>query len=238
MDWFSATRLLHFIGISNTDLLIALNWWWNQWVETLRERTFKDMIRAYFALVISAFQKEHCFHGFIQTILAVPEVGSSCSETPLTNLSPWPSSIMWHPWWNQAGPAAISGHCYIYMTIRRDLPASTCVSWSVCLYDFIAWWRCCSGYVDHSQKSKFTDAAFEIRKTSGNLDYQSICYTGNEIVQVIFLENIRNNQLNKVICFCLADYPAPRAVLTGHDQEVVCVSVCAELGLVISGAKG
>lgn len=34
------------------------------------------------------------------------------------------------------------------------------------------------------------------------------------------------------------DYPAPRAVLTGHDHEVVCVSVCAELGLVISGAKG
>ncbi|XP_038150368.1 neurobeachin [Cyprinodon tularosa] len=33
------------------------------------------------------------------------------------------------------------------------------------------------------------------------------------------------------------DYPAPRAVLTGHEQEVVCVSVCAELGLVISGAK-
>uniref|UniRef100_A0A8D3BMT0 Neurobeachin n=1 Tax=Scophthalmus maximus TaxID=52904 RepID=A0A8D3BMT0_SCOMX len=32
-----------------------------------------------------------------------------------------------------------------------------------------------------------------------------------------------------------SDYPAPRAVLTGHDQEVVCVSVCAELGLVISG---
>uniref|UniRef100_A0A8C5NRK1 Neurobeachin n=1 Tax=Junco hyemalis TaxID=40217 RepID=A0A8C5NRK1_JUNHY len=29
----------------------------------------------------------------------------------------------------------------------------------------------------------------------------------------------------------------PRAVLTGHDHEVVCVSVCAELGLVISGAK-
>uniref|UniRef100_A0A9J8DKQ8 Neurobeachin a n=1 Tax=Cyprinus carpio carpio TaxID=630221 RepID=A0A9J8DKQ8_CYPCA len=27
----------------------------------------------------------------------------------------------------------------------------------------------------------------------------------------------------------------PRAVLTGHDHEVVCVSVCAELGLVISG---
>uniref|UniRef100_A0A8C4NWI3 Neurobeachin n=1 Tax=Dicentrarchus labrax TaxID=13489 RepID=A0A8C4NWI3_DICLA len=35
----------------------------------------------------------------------------------------------------------------------------------------------------------------------------------------------------------IGDYPAPRAVLTGHEQEVVCVSVCAELGLVISGAK-
>ncbi|KAL0973092.1 hypothetical protein UPYG_G00198850 [Umbra pygmaea] len=34
-----------------------------------------------------------------------------------------------------------------------------------------------------------------------------------------------------------SDYPAPRAVLTGHAHEVVCVSVCAELGLVISGAK-
>lgn len=38
--------------------------------------------------------------------------------------------------------------------------------------------------------------------------------------------------------FLTGDYPAPRAVLTGHDHEVVCVSVCAELGLVISGAKG
>uniref|UniRef100_A0A3Q2XPD3 Neurobeachin n=1 Tax=Hippocampus comes TaxID=109280 RepID=A0A3Q2XPD3_HIPCM len=34
-----------------------------------------------------------------------------------------------------------------------------------------------------------------------------------------------------------SDYPAPRAVLTGHDQEVACVAVCAELGLVISGGK-
>ncbi|XP_061638780.1 neurobeachin isoform X3 [Phyllopteryx taeniolatus] len=34
-----------------------------------------------------------------------------------------------------------------------------------------------------------------------------------------------------------SDYPAPRAVLTGHEQEVACVAVCAELGLVISGAQ-
>ena len=38
--------------------------------------------------------------------------------------------------------------------------------------------------------------------------------------------------------FLVGEYAAPRAVLTGHDHEVVCVSVCAELGLVISGAKG
>lgn len=40
------------------------------------------------------------------------------------------------------------------------------------------------------------------------------------------------------LCSFAGDYPAPRAVLTGHDYEVVCVSVCAELGIVISGAKG
>ncbi len=46
---------------------------------------------------------------------------------------------------------------------------------------------------------------------------------------------------NRSVCFLCSfagDYPAPRAVLTGHDYEVVCVSVCAELGIVISGAKG
>uniref|UniRef100_A0A8C6SE64 Neurobeachin n=1 Tax=Neogobius melanostomus TaxID=47308 RepID=A0A8C6SE64_9GOBI len=34
-----------------------------------------------------------------------------------------------------------------------------------------------------------------------------------------------------------SERPSPRAVLTGHDQEVACVAVCAELGLVFSGAK-
>ncbi|KAM9769828.1 lipopolysaccharide-responsive and beige-like anchor protein isoform 4-T4 [Menidia menidia] len=32
-------------------------------------------------------------------------------------------------------------------------------------------------------------------------------------------------------------FTTPRAILTGHDCEVTCVSVCAELGLVISGSK-
>lgn len=49
---------------------------------------------------------------------------------------------------------------------------------------------------------------------------------------------MKPSNLFMIMCHLLGDYPAPRAVLTGHDQEVVCVSVCAELGLVISGAKG
>ncbi|XP_047712830.1 lipopolysaccharide-responsive and beige-like anchor protein isoform X2 [Prionailurus viverrinus] len=30
----------------------------------------------------------------------------------------------------------------------------------------------------------------------------------------------------------------PRAILTGHDYEITCAAVCAELGLVLSGSKG
>ncbi|XP_036707924.1 lipopolysaccharide-responsive and beige-like anchor protein isoform X2 [Balaenoptera musculus] len=30
----------------------------------------------------------------------------------------------------------------------------------------------------------------------------------------------------------------PRAILTGHDSEITCAAVCAELGLVLSGSKG
>uniref|UniRef100_A0A4W3I384 Neurobeachin n=1 Tax=Callorhinchus milii TaxID=7868 RepID=A0A4W3I384_CALMI len=33
------------------------------------------------------------------------------------------------------------------------------------------------------------------------------------------------------------EYAAPRAILTGHDCEISCAAVCAELGLVISGSK-
>lgn len=35
-----------------------------------------------------------------------------------------------------------------------------------------------------------------------------------------------------------AEFVNPRAILTGHDCEVTCASVCAELGLVISGCRG
>ncbi|CAB1429786.1 unnamed protein product [Pleuronectes platessa] len=33
------------------------------------------------------------------------------------------------------------------------------------------------------------------------------------------------------------EFTTPRAILTGHDCEVTCASVCAELGVVISGCK-
>ncbi|XP_068021822.1 lipopolysaccharide-responsive and beige-like anchor protein isoform X2 [Melanerpes formicivorus] len=33
------------------------------------------------------------------------------------------------------------------------------------------------------------------------------------------------------------DFATPRAILTGHDYEITCAAICAELGLVISGSK-
>ncbi|MEE6461320.1 hypothetical protein FKM82_001258, partial [Ascaphus truei] len=33
------------------------------------------------------------------------------------------------------------------------------------------------------------------------------------------------------------EFATPRAILTGHDCEITCATVCAELGLVISGSK-
>lgn len=32
--------------------------------------------------------------------------------------------------------------------------------------------------------------------------------------------------------------PSPRTTLTGHDKEVTCVAVSAELGVVASSSKG
>lgn len=34
------------------------------------------------------------------------------------------------------------------------------------------------------------------------------------------------------------EHPTPKATLTGHESEVICVAVLAELGLVLSGSKG
>uniref|UniRef100_A0A8C9TTE1 LPS responsive beige-like anchor protein n=1 Tax=Scleropages formosus TaxID=113540 RepID=A0A8C9TTE1_SCLFO len=35
----------------------------------------------------------------------------------------------------------------------------------------------------------------------------------------------------------MTEFVTPRAILTGHDCEITCASVCAELGLVVSGCK-
>lgn len=32
--------------------------------------------------------------------------------------------------------------------------------------------------------------------------------------------------------------PTPKAILTGHQSEIACVVVSAELGIVVSGSKG
>ena len=39
-------------------------------------------------------------------------------------------------------------------------------------------------------------------------------------------------------CRFLGDNPSPLAILTGHEQTVVCVDVNASLGLVVSGSQG
>lgn len=46
-----------------------------------------------------------------------------------------------------------------------------------------------------------------------------------------------NVQTSLRLCF-LSEFTTPRAILTGHDCEVTSASVCAELGVVISGCKG
>uniref|UniRef100_A0A8C8VDW1 Lipopolysaccharide-responsive and beige-like anchor protein n=1 Tax=Pelusios castaneus TaxID=367368 RepID=A0A8C8VDW1_9SAUR len=46
-----------------------------------------------------------------------------------------------------------------------------------------------------------------------------------------------NGKANSIGDNSSGDFTSPRAVLTGHDYEIICSTVCAELGLVISGSK-
>lgn len=43
---------------------------------------------------------------------------------------------------------------------------------------------------------------------------------------------------NSVFFLVKGETTTPRAILTGHDYEVTCAAVCAELGLVLSGSQG
>ncbi|XP_019377732.1 PREDICTED: lipopolysaccharide-responsive and beige-like anchor protein isoform X6 [Gavialis gangeticus] len=46
-----------------------------------------------------------------------------------------------------------------------------------------------------------------------------------------------NGKTNNIGDNLNGDFATPRAILTGHDYEITCATVCAELGLVISGSK-
>ena len=41
-----------------------------------------------------------------------------------------------------------------------------------------------------------------------------------------------------LLLFSGLEHPTPKSTLTGHNSEVTCVSVLAELGMVVSGSKG
>lgn len=62
------------------------------------------------------------------------------------------------------------------------------------------------------------------------------------IVQLLSIWGLGKNGewvvLQAVLYFTGLEHPTPKATLTGHESEVICVAVLAELGLVLSGSKG
>lgn len=62
------------------------------------------------------------------------------------------------------------------------------------------------------------------------------------IVQLLSMWGLGKNGewvvLQAVLYFTGLEHPTPKATLTGHESEVICVAVLAELGLVLSGSKG
>ncbi|CAJ1052503.1 lipopolysaccharide-responsive and beige-like anchor protein isoform X4 [Xyrichtys novacula] len=62
------------------------------------------------------------------------------------------------------------------------------------------------------------------------------CYVlsgSRDATLLLWYWNGKNNSIGE----SPSKFTTPRAILTGHDCEVTCASVCAELGLVISGCK-
>lgn len=57
-------------------------------------------------------------------------------------------------------------------------------------------------------------------------------------MKAAILETDCNQGLLLFFFFIEGDFATPRAILTGHDYEITCAAICAELGLVISGSKG
>lgn len=135
---------LYFVCISLFFIKYRSTWikWWIHWVLThcKAQRVFRDMVRVCSLLVISAFQRECCVHTSLQTLFwQYWRTASVAVKLPSLTSPPAIINHVTHGM-KSSGSAAISGHPCIYMTIQRDLPASRCVSQSLCLclYDFIA----------------------------------------------------------------------------------------------------
>ena len=58
-------------------------------------------------------------------------------------------------------------------------------------------------------------------------------------VHYIILSSCRNSHcIRGTSCNLGVESPTPKAILTGHQSEVLCVVVSAELGIVVSGSSG
>jgi hypothetical protein len=74
---------------------------------------------------------------------------------------------------------------------------------------------------------------------------QSVFGYGTEQKGQLLIENIQTkvgfHSLTKMIlifCFFLLEInPSPAAILTGHDTEITCLWISAELGIVLSGSE-
>ncbi|CAI9734316.1 beige-like isoform X4 [Octopus vulgaris] len=75
-----------------------------------------------------------------------------------------------------------------------------------------------------------------ITKSENNTNYDCYIVTGSKDCTVMVWQfNARNQAIIGDIG--TAEKPTPKATLTGHQTEVICVAVLSELGLVISGSR-
>lgn len=83
--------------------------------------------------VISGFASEWACERRL-SLLTASVGGSRRRDTPLTNLSPRPSSIMWHAGWNQAARLPSAGIAALtWQSKRTSLRADVCRDGRVCL---------------------------------------------------------------------------------------------------------
>ncbi|XP_036367591.1 neurobeachin isoform X5 [Octopus sinensis] len=81
-----------------------------------------------------------------------------------------------------------------------------------------------------------------ITKSENNTNYDCYIVTGSKDCTVMVWQfNARNQaiigDIGNAVFVSAAEKPTPKATLTGHQTEVICVAVLSELGLVISGSR-